>query len=73
MIKYFVFCRAAAWWVGFDGRYFGPYASREAAVAAAIGSAEVCVAEGAPARVMAEGRFGGFLTIWTADDALRAA
>ena len=64
MVQYFVFSRANAWWISLEGRDYGPYGSRQEATDAAVGSAEVCVEEGASARVVAEGRLGGFLTLW---------
>ena len=73
MVQYFVIGRAAKWWVGLDGCDYGPYASREEAVAAAICSAEICVAEGAAAKVQAENRLGGFVTLWTGAGSRRAA
>jgi hypothetical protein len=69
VIQYFVICRNDSWLVSLAGQEYGPFGSVADATDMAIQSAEICVGEGLAAKVMVEGRFGGFRAVWTGDAA----
>jgi hypothetical protein len=64
LIQIFFICRGGSWLAGLAGQEYGSFTSEDEAVDRAIQSAEVCVDEGLAAKVMLEGRFGGFRSIW---------
>lgn len=70
-IQYFVEQVDGDWLVRRDGRRYGPYADRAAALREAIRAAHVCGRNDRPAEVLARGEDGAFGTEWTSglDDA----
>ena len=69
MIQYFVICRNDSWLVSLAGQEYGPFGSEVDAIDMAIESAQICVDEGLAAKVMVEGRFGGFRSVWAGEAA----
>lgn len=65
--RYIVMNHGGEWKINLDNRYFGPFATREAAVEMAIDTAGKAAAQGYPASVLLmEGQ--AFQPLWTSDE-----
>ena len=64
-IQYFVILREERWMVRRDGKFFGPYQSREAAITHAIDTARASGKNDRPAQVLSQGADGEFHPEWT--------
>lgn len=63
--EYFVDLVNGQWAVNLNGRYTGPYPSREEAINAAIESAtDACHSDSRGAEIMIRGEDGRFLAVW---------
>ncbi|AEG49257.1 hypothetical protein Sphch_1569 [Sphingobium chlorophenolicum L-1] len=62
--RYIVLEHEGVWKINLDNRYYGPFATREAAVESATGTAQKAGAAGYPASVLLM-RGTDFETLWT--------
>lgn len=67
-IQYFVMLQEGVWKVRRDGKFYGPYEGREAAVACAVDAAQTSGRNDRAAQVLIEGEDGEFRAEWTYGD-----
>ena len=63
--QYVVVLHEDQWKVSFEGKYYGPYPTQNAAIEAAIGSAHAAGASGRDTEVLVQTMSNTFRTEWT--------
>lgn len=66
--QYFVVKHEGNWKIKLDGKHYGPYATQEAAINAAIAAAKEAQSQGHNSQVLVQGADNKFRTEWTYGD-----